>query len=67
MSKDITKPRPSRDAEIDAVTRTALYMDDFVDLETWKYVCKCFRVSEKADQIFFKAAKVTYCLGEVAE
>lgn len=53
--------KPCTDAELEARNKTALYMDDFTDLETWQTICKRFNVPITADQIYFDAKNVGFC------
>ena len=55
------KVNPSKNAEIDAKNKTALYLDDFDSLKAWQNICKRFAVPTNADQIYFDAENITYC------
>jgi hypothetical protein len=48
------------DCEIEAQNKTALYVDDFKELEVWEIICKKFNVPKNADQIYFNPKDVTY-------
>jgi hypothetical protein len=50
-----------KNAELDAKNKTALYLDDFNNIETWQGICKRFNIPTNADQIYFDAENITYC------
>ena len=56
--------RECENAELDAKNKTALYLDDFDNIEAWQSICKSFNVPTNADQIYFDAENITYCWGE---
>jgi len=57
----MSKPKPSRDCEIDHRDKQhALYVDDFESVAVWKDVCNMLGVPTNADQIYFNATDVAY-------
>lgn len=54
------KPIESKDCELDAKTKKALYRDDFDSKNGWKNVCNMLNVPTSADQIYFNVKEVTY-------
>jgi len=55
-----SKPIESKDCELDAKTKKALYRDDFESLDAWKNVCDMLGVPTSADQIYFNVKEVSY-------
>ena len=54
------KPIESKDCELDAKTKKALYRDDFDSKDGWQNVCNMLNVPTSADQIYFNVKEVTY-------
>jgi len=55
------KVRKCKNAELDAKNKTALYLEDFDNLEVWQSVCKSLNVPINAEQSYLDAENITYC------